>query len=81
MQQQGTDLAFLIDELVAECDLPPGRNLTICAWSLGNAFLFNTLTAIELVERDVRDRLSKRVKGVILWGNFILFKYARPLPS
>ncbi|PPQ64065.1 hypothetical protein CVT24_008878 [Panaeolus cyanescens] len=67
LEQHGVNFALAIDRLILELALPPGRNVTLSAWSLGNCFLVNILACIKALDDDVRDRLRSRVRGVIFW--------------
>ncbi|KAF9042291.1 hypothetical protein BJ165DRAFT_1529720 [Panaeolus papilionaceus] len=66
-EQHGVNLARVIDRIMLDADLPPGRNVTLSAWSLGNYFLVNILATIDALDEGVGERLKARVKGVLMW--------------
>lgn len=71
-EQHGVNLARVIDRIMLDADLPPGRNVTLSAWSLGNYFLVNVLATIDALDEGVGERLKARVKGVLMWGEHLI---------
>ncbi|TFK38672.1 hypothetical protein BDQ12DRAFT_735341 [Crucibulum laeve] len=67
IEQQGIDLGLFVDAVIQKCALPKEGEITLAAWSLGNAFLISILASVNLLPTESKERLQAYVKTAILW--------------
>ncbi|KAJ7066896.1 Alpha/Beta hydrolase protein [Mycena belliarum] len=66
LEQQGVDLALLLDGLIVELSIPQSGGIALIGWSMGAIFMLSLIASVSALPVPTKDRLSSFVRTVVL---------------